>query len=62
MGELSKRGKPTGSTNCMSLDRNIDNGDLHQILVGTTDLGLFFKRNQESGLIKYADAGYLSDP
>jgi hypothetical protein len=62
MGELPKGGKPTGSTNCMPLDRNIDNGDLRQILVGTTDLGLFFKRNQEFGLIKYADAGYLSDP
>jgi hypothetical protein len=62
MGELPKGGKPTGSTNCMPLDRNIDNEDLRQILVGPTDLGLFFKRNQESGLIKYADAGYLSDP
>jgi hypothetical protein len=26
------------------------------------DLGLFFRRNQESDLIGYADAGYLSDP
>jgi hypothetical protein len=28
----------------------------------TIDLGLFFWRNQESDLIGYADAGYLSDP
>jgi hypothetical protein len=28
----------------------------------TIDLGLFFQRNQESDLIRYADAGYLSDP
>jgi hypothetical protein len=27
-----------------------------------TDLGLFFRRNQDSGLIGYADVGYLSDP
>jgi hypothetical protein len=27
----------------------------------TIDLGLFFQRNQESNLIRYADAGYLSD-
>jgi hypothetical protein len=26
------------------------------------DLCLFFRRNQESDLIGYADAGYLSDP
>jgi hypothetical protein len=28
----------------------------------TIDLGLFFQRNQESDLIGYADAFYLSDP
>jgi hypothetical protein len=26
------------------------------------DLGLFFRRNQDSDLIEYADASYLSDP
>jgi hypothetical protein len=31
-------------------------------LNGTIYLGLFFQRNQESDLIKYADAGYLSGP
>jgi hypothetical protein len=31
-------------------------------LNGTIDLGLFFQRNQESNLIGYVDAGYLSDP
>jgi hypothetical protein len=31
-------------------------------LNGTIDLGLFFRRNQESDLIEYADANYLSDP
>jgi hypothetical protein len=31
-------------------------------LNGTPDLGLFFRRNQYSGLIGYVDAGYLSDP
>jgi hypothetical protein len=31
-------------------------------LVGTTDLELFFQKNKESGLIRYADVGYLSDP
>jgi hypothetical protein len=30
-------------------------------LNGTIDLRLFFQRNQESDLIRYADAGYLSD-
>jgi hypothetical protein len=30
-------------------------------LNATIDLGLFFQRNQESDLIGYADAGYLSD-
>jgi hypothetical protein len=28
----------------------------------TIDLSLFFQRNQESNLIRYADAGYLFDP
>jgi hypothetical protein len=31
-------------------------------LNGTIDLGLFFQRNQESDLIGYADADYLSNP
>jgi hypothetical protein len=31
-------------------------------LIGMTYLGLFFKRNQESDIIGYADASYLSDP
>nr|ABA98087.1 retrotransposon protein, putative, Ty1-copia subclass [Oryza sativa Japonica Group] len=29
---------------------------------GTRDLGLFFKKNQDSTLIGYTNAGYLSDP
>jgi hypothetical protein len=33
-----------------------------QYLNGTIDFGLFFRRNQESDLIGYADADYLSDP
>jgi hypothetical protein len=33
-----------------------------QYLNGTIDLGLFFQRNQDFGLIGYADVGYLSDP
>jgi hypothetical protein len=31
-------------------------------LVGTIDLGLYFQKNQDSKLIGYADADYLSDP
>jgi hypothetical protein len=31
-------------------------------LYGTTDLGLFFIKNQDHSLIRYADADYLSDP
>jgi hypothetical protein len=31
-------------------------------LNGTINLGLFFRRNQASGLIGYDDVGYLSDP
>jgi hypothetical protein len=31
-------------------------------LQGTLDLGLFYKKNQDMGLIGYADARYLSDP
>jgi hypothetical protein len=31
-------------------------------LNGIIDIGLFFRRNQESDLIGYADVGYLSDP
>jgi hypothetical protein len=30
-------------------------------LQGMTDLGLFFIRNQDSGLIGYVDADYFSD-
>jgi hypothetical protein len=33
-----------------------------QYLNSTIDLGLFFRRNQNFNLIKYADADYLSDP
>jgi hypothetical protein len=33
---------------------------LHYLNV-TIDLDLFFQRNQESDLIRYADVGYLSD-
>jgi hypothetical protein len=31
-------------------------------LVDTIDLGLYFQKNQDSKLFRYADAGYLSDP
>jgi hypothetical protein len=31
-------------------------------LVATIDLGLYFQKNQDSKLIGYANAGYLSDP
>ena len=31
-------------------------------LNGTRDLGLFYNRNQDSSLLGYTDAGYLSDP
>jgi hypothetical protein len=31
-------------------------------LVGTIDLGLYFQKNQDSKLIRYADAAYLSYP
>jgi hypothetical protein len=31
-------------------------------LVGTIDLGLYFQKDQDSKLIGYADAGYLSNP
>jgi hypothetical protein len=33
-----------------------------QYLIGTIYLGLYFQKNQDSKLIRYADAGYLSDP
>jgi hypothetical protein len=39
--------------------------DIKDILIylhGTTDLGLFFRTNQDHSLIRYADGGYLSDP
>jgi hypothetical protein len=29
---------------------------------GTTDLGLFYRKNKDSSLVGYADPGYLSDP
>jgi hypothetical protein len=31
-------------------------------LQGITDLGLFYKKNQDLSLIGYVDTGYLSDP
>jgi hypothetical protein len=31
-------------------------------LHGTTDLGLFYERNQDPSLVGYTDDGYLSDP
>jgi len=31
-------------------------------LDGTKDLGLFCQKNQDSMLVGYTDAGYLSDP
>jgi len=31
-------------------------------LNGTKDLGLFFQKNQDSSLVGYTDAGYMSDP
>jgi hypothetical protein len=31
-------------------------------LNGTRDLGLFYKRGQNSNIIGYTDVGYLSDP
>ncbi|CAM9003245.1 unnamed protein product [Rhodiola kirilowii] len=31
-------------------------------LRGTTDMGLFYSNSSKSGLVGYADAGYLSDP
>ena len=31
-------------------------------LHGTTDLGLFYGRNQDPSLVGYIDVGYLSDP
>nr|ABF96511.1 retrotransposon protein, putative, Ty1-copia subclass [Oryza sativa Japonica Group] len=36
--------------------------NVFRYLNGTRDLGLFFKKNQDSTLIGYTDAGYLSDP
>jgi hypothetical protein len=36
--------------------------DVLRYLRGTSDLGLFYPKNQDMGLIGYADAGYLSDP
>ena len=36
--------------------------DIFRYLQGTKDLGLFFRKNQDSTLIGYTDAGYLSDP
>jgi hypothetical protein len=31
-------------------------------LNGTKDLGLFFQKTQDSGIVGYTDAGYMSDP
>jgi hypothetical protein len=39
-----------------------DINNILRYLIGTIDLGLYFQKNQESKLIKYVDAGYLSDP
>ena len=38
--------------------------NIFRYLQGTKDLGLFFQfqKNQDSDMIGYADAGYLSDP
>ena len=36
--------------------------DVLRYLNGTPDLGLFYRRNQDSTLVGYTDAGYLSDP
>jgi hypothetical protein len=36
--------------------------DILIYLHGTTDLGLFFRMNQDHSLIRYTDGGYLSDP
>jgi hypothetical protein len=35
---------------------------MFRYLNGTRDLGLFYNRSQDSILIEYTDAGYLSDP
>jgi hypothetical protein len=39
-----------------------DINNILRYLNGTIELGLFFQRNQESDLIGYDDASYLSDP
>jgi hypothetical protein len=36
--------------------------NIFRYLIGTIDLGLFYKINQDKSLIGYTDAGYLSDP
>jgi hypothetical protein len=36
--------------------------DVLQYLQGTSDLGLFYLKNQDLSLMGYADAEYLSDP
>jgi hypothetical protein len=36
--------------------------DVLRYLQGTSDLGLFYPKNQDLSLIGYTDAGYLSDP
>jgi hypothetical protein len=36
--------------------------DILRYLHGMIDLELFFRKNQDHSLIRYADAGYLSDP
>ena len=36
--------------------------NIFRYLNGTKDLGLFFKKNLDPNMIRYTDAGYLSDP
>ncbi|KAJ0433498.1 putative RNA-directed DNA polymerase [Helianthus annuus] len=35
---------------------------IFRYICGTQDLGLFYRKDQKSQLVGYADAGYLSDP
>jgi hypothetical protein len=36
--------------------------NIFRCLYAMADLGLFFRKNQDHSIIRYADAGYLSDP
>jgi uncharacterized membrane protein len=36
--------------------------NIFRYLIGTINLGLFYKINQDKTLVGYLDAGYLSDP